>query len=248
MRKLTKVIPYNIDKRSPTEIKLFELQKQYLKKRDQKIWAEMFDICVSYARSMILQQNKRQQTYDQPEVVYDQAVASALYFMRQYINHKEFEVTGSFFGMLHYKVLEATKKRDEEDDHDSLNSERQWENNNNNTELEDLQIAKHFETFLSPIEKLGNPENCLRELDIAEITNGILKEVDKILQKTDDIYTPLIIRLYLILYLRKPKNRHSKKMFIQQWAQAEENKIERIIDLVILELHHRLKELQYNFF
>jgi hypothetical protein len=249
MRKLTRVIPYNVEKRSPTEIRLFNLQKKYLKKRDQKIWAEMFNICINYAHSIILQQNKKQQIYNPPNVIYDQAVASALYFLRQYINHEDFEVTGSFYGMLRYKVLEATKKKDREDGHESLNDEGKWNDNSNSNismELGDLQLVKHIETFMSPIEKLGNPEVFLEKIDISELTENILKEADSELQKTHDIYTPLIIRLYLVLYFRRPKNKHSKKMFIKQWAQADDNKIERIIDLVILELHQRLKELQYN--
>ena len=229
-------VPYNIDKRPPTEVQLFALQTKYLKTRDKNIWREMFQICYNYARSMILKR-RRGQKFVEEEIINDQAISVALVFMRQYLIHPEFYVKGSFFGMIQRKVFEILYKKSQEEQHLSLNET--YGDNDAGMEVGDFQERVGFRNFMNNNENYNVPDAFVDKINDIELIDTLLEEVDESLGT--DSYLMLVVRLYLILFLRIPRNRHSKKLFIAQWCKTLQQ--ERVIDAVVLELRNRFKDL-----
>jgi hypothetical protein len=227
---------YNTGSRPPTEEQLFALQEKYFKKRDPKVWSEMFEICHAYARSMVLKRNKGK-SYLDPDIVEDKATGAALAFMTQYLNSKDFYVGGSFAGMIKWKVIEAMYKDYNEDNHRSFD---EFLSESGTATLEDNQESAGFTNVLVNYDNFGVPEACLNDSQVTVITD-VLDELEQALDM--DVHSTLLVYFYMIICLRRPKNRHAKNMFLRQWADFKTNSI---IDTVLLELRQRFKELYSN--
>lgn len=121
-----------------TEVQLEELQNRWLLNGDKKAYEEMFEILVSYSRSLILKMTQGKKFLD-GEYVFDQAVNATIKFFEQYEKNPDFRIDYSFGGVLRYKVIECLygPKIQKNDAVLSLNSLVQ--NTNEVNELEDLQ-------------------------------------------------------------------------------------------------------------
>jgi len=225
---------YNTGNRPPTEEALFALQEKYLKKRDQKVWSQMFQIVHDYARSMVLKRNKGKK-YLTPDIVEDKATGAALAFMTQYLNSKDFYVGGSFAGMINWKVIESLYKDYNEDCHKSINDIISESSNNT---VEDYQERIGFTNIMCNYDNYAVPEKALDQNN----TNVIIEVLEELEQNLGmDIHSTLLTYFYLIVCLRHPKNRHSKNMFIKNLTTFKSN---NIIELTLLELRNRYKDLQ----
>lgn len=215
-----------IDDKPPTEQKLMRMQDQYLNEgRDPKIWAEMFEICWVYMQSLI---KKRQVggRFIEKEDLDDKTTSATLAFMSQYLTRPEFEVGASFAGMMSFKIIEVMYKPSTDDKAISLSTE--IDDDGKNT-LGDL-ISAESEGWISPEEEV-----C--KIDSTEIIDEVLKELDDVI---DSFYLRTVVRAYILLSIKHPKNRHSKRLFLSKWA--PDLKTEHLIEYTMLTIHNRLKE------
>ena len=222
-----------LEDKPSTEIMLFNLQNKYLSNgRPQEIWEEMFKICWSYMRSLILQR-QRGKSFVEPELIDDQTTSATLAFMSQYLTRPEFEVGASFAGMMKWKIIEVLYKNSPKNG--SPISLQLEVSDDGKTTLEGLIAAEGIEY---------SPEDLTVKRSSYEIIEEILNELDATINVDNKYYIMLVVRLYILLCLKHPKNRHSKKMFLDKWAQ--DFKIKKLIDFVMLEIKNRLLEESYN--
>lgn len=222
-----------LEDKPDTEQALFKLQEQYLASRDMKIWSEMFKLCHSYARSLILKRNTGKQ-YMPPEEVDDKTTTATLAFMSQYLNNPDFEVGASFAGMMSWKIVEALYKNKTEDFHVSLN---ETINDDADVELQDAIGTQDYKNVTSTDETYNDPTAFIDKMDLNEVIKGIFDELDESIEY--DPRLEILVRLYLLLCLRHPRTRHSKRLFIERWA--PDYKTATLLDYVLLELHNRMK-------
>lgn len=216
----------DLESKPETERLLFALQSEYLNNgRNRDVWAKMFEICWSYMQSLI----KKRQTggkFIEPDELDDKTTAATLAFMSQYLTKPEFEVGASFAGMMGWKIVEVMYKPSADDKAVSMSME--IDDDGKNT-LEDL-ISAEDEGWYSP-------EDEALKTDPVEVINQVLEEMDAVV---DDFYLRTIVRGYLTLCMKHPKNRHSKRMFLNRWATNP--RAERLIEYVMLTIHNRLEE------
>lgn len=216
-----------------TEQELLTLQAEYLKTRDQAIWQKMFGICWSYMKSLILQRiQKKAEGYKDPEIVDDRTTSATLAFMSQYLTRPDFEVGTSFAGMMKWKIVEVLYK-------DKNPKKKGGEPISLSLEISDDGKAT-LEDLIAAEGPVYSPEDAICQRNSYEIIDEILKELDDTLDCENREYIRNIVRLYIVLCMRHPKNRHAKKMFLDKWA--KNYKIEKLIDYVMLEIRNRLYE------
>lgn len=222
----------DIDDKPDTERELFALQHKYLNEgRSQEVWAKMFEICWSYMQSLI----KKRQTggkFIEKEELDDKTTSATLAFMSQYLTKPDFEVGASFAGMMGWKIVEVMYKPSADDKAVSMNIE--IDDDGKNT-LEDLISAEDYGYWASP-------EDDACYISPMETIDEVLKEFDEVV---DDFYLRTVVRGYLMLCLKHPKNRHSKRMFLSRWA--NDIKTEKLIEYTMLTIHNRLKESNDNY-
>lgn len=214
-----------IESKPETEQQMFALQDQYINHgRDQKVWSQMFEICWSYMQSLIKKRLSSAGKYMEPEELNDKTTAATLAFMSQYLTKPEFEVGASFAGMMKWKIVEVMYKPSADDKAISMSMEI---DDDGKSTLEDLISA----------EEVGwcSPEDEACKTDPIETINQVLAELDSTL---NDFYLETVVRGYLLLCMKHPKSRHSKRMFLNRWAQ--DPRVEKLIEYVMLEVHNRL--------
>lgn len=218
----------------PTEVALFTLQEEYLRTRDPALWTEMFGIMYTYARSLVLKKIKGK-IFLEEDIVSDAAAGAALKFMQRYHYDESFMIQDSFAGVLKWKVIEALYGDYEEDDHVSLNMAI---GENAQGELGDTQVRNGFE-HISLDDDVYNPERQLLAVNTEEELSRILQELDTETQY--DSHMAILVRMYVLLHLRRPKSRHAKLLFKKHFCSSY--KEEEILDLTIMELRNRLRGL-----
>jgi hypothetical protein len=214
---------------------LFKLQDEfYSAKTEEKrryAWGEMLKHCQAYARSLYLKMNKGHKYVD-PDIVTDRATYAALKFMSQYIDRPGFHCGASFAGLLRWKVVEAKSKGNEDNQFLSLNM---LLSNDSTAELEDIQEKVGFESlftdFQSPEEEFFDDRSLKTEVD------EILAEFDSGLDDKSRIRERILIRAWFSILLKKPRNKHAKRCFLNQWC---DYRMKKMIDLATLELKRRL--------
>jgi hypothetical protein len=185
---------------------------------------------------MVLKRRRGQQFVEE-DIINDQATQIALVFMRQYLINEDFRVKGSFYGMIQSKVVEVLYKKNPDEQILSLNTN--YGDSDSNLEMGDSPERVHFTNVFCSNDNYTNPEAFINAVDEHTLITEILDDLNNTEGISD--YLILIVHLYLILFLRKPKNRHSKKLFIQQWCKTYQQ--EQVVNLVIMELRNRYKEL-----
>lgn len=217
-----------IESKPETEQQMFALQDRYINHgRDQAVWSQMFELCWSYMQSLIKKRLASAGKYMEPEELDDKTTAATLAFMSQYLTKPEFEVGASFAGMMKWKIIEVMYKPSADDKAISMSTE--IDDDGKNT-LEDLIAAEDAGCW-----HFLEDEVC--RASPIDVINQVLKELDATL---NDFYLETVVRGYLLLCMKHPKNRHSKRMFLNRWAQSP--KVEKLIEYVMLEVHNRLVE------
>ena len=219
-------------KKPVTEIKLTELQEQYLATRDEKVWQEMFDIMIQYARSLVLKAT-RGKVYLEPDHVMGVATDAAIKIMRRYQDDADFIIDRSFGGLLRWKVVESLYGDRQEESHLSLNHIVS-EENGQVTELGDLQTSIGFSTMTRDVSEENILDGLLAK-NMYTVVRDVLEEFDT---AVDSYRLSLIARIFILLLVRKSKIRHSLNIFrrnIQMRPKEEE-----ALDLLLLEIRNRL--------
>jgi len=218
-------------KKPATEIKLGELQEQYLATRDDAVWQEMFDIMINYARSLVLKATKGKVFLD-PDHVIGVATDAAIKIMRRY-EDPDFIIDRSFGGLLRWKVVESLYGDRQEETHLSLNHIVS-EEGGHVTELGDLQSSIGFHTTTGATSDEPILDKILAD-EMHAIVQSTLSEFDT---AVDSYRLSLLARLYILLFVRKSKIRHSLNIFRRHLQLS--TKEEEVLDLLLLEIRNRL--------
>jgi len=208
-----------LEEKPQIEQELFLLQDQFYDPAipdKSKIWLDMFNLCKKYSRSMIMQEIRRGKTYyHTPEELEDKAVYCALEFMQQYYYRQGYHCGASFAGVIHFKVYEVLYFKKEEEV--SLNVPV-YSGENQTTELQNLIEARSY---------ISNPER-------------IKETLDEVLALFDDLipneYRQFLLRCYIFIFLKKPRNKHIKQNFNLRWLSPA---LRVLINRTLLEIKNR---------
>lgn len=220
----------DFESKPETEQQLLLLQDKYLRTRDPKLWEEMYNLCQKYMRSLLLKQLKNGKFMD-PEEVEDRTTQATLSFMSQYKRRPDFEVGASFAGMMRFKVLEVLGKKPQ-DYQVSLN----FNVNEEGTELVDILDSSKLKGGVNWQDY--SPEKKFTGISIKETISNVLSEFDEAIEY--DPKLEVLARLYLTLYLRKPRSRHAKRVFLDRWA--PDFRTERVLERVVLEVYNAIRK------
>lgn len=223
----------DIESKPQTERELFDLQQQYLRTRDPKIWSQMFEICWSYMQSLIKKRIKKGSKFNnksflEKDELDDKTTAATLSFMSSYLTRKDFEVGASFAGMMNWKIIEVMYSNTLDDKTISLSLETHDDGK--------VTLGDTISSSLSN-EPYCSPEDSVLDVNLSTIINELFIELDDVVK---NYKLSLVIRAYVLLCLKHPKNRHVKNMFISKWAPTF--KEERLLEYVMLEVYNKIKD------
>lgn len=221
----------NLEDKPQIEQSLQTLQKEYYSTKDvkekQKIWSEMFGLTQAYAKSLIMKRMKGVR-YEDPDEIDNKANQTALSFMSQYCYRKGFKCGASFAGMISPKILETLYHYSKEDQNMSLNQTI----GTTNKEIADAQEFFGFKPLFKQEESL---DSIVAE-NLIEIFEQLLKEFDK---EVESECRRFKLRAYLEILLRKPRNKHSKLLFLKNFCDKKDLDLIRLFEL---ELYNRLSD------
>lgn len=231
----TKTLIEDIKTKPLTEQKCFAYQYDYfmadtLEKRSAA-WTALFDVLLSYSKSLILQKLKSK-TFLEPEEVYEKALQATTAFLSCYILNCEFFVGVSFAGYLNYKIIEVLYRPKNEDKTLSLD----FSFNTGDTEHSFIDDQQRFGAHALYSEENNDPSIKLRFTPY-EIIQEILKDYEDIVGNNSLLFKAL---LYLELCLKKPRNRHIKEQYLKNIAKSKKEL--NAIEMLELEFINRLKD------
>jgi hypothetical protein len=154
--------------------------------------------------------------------------------MSQYNKNPDFYVGASFAGMVKWKIVEALYKYQTEDDHLSLNqiiSDDGQKEIVENMTYEDNAISSSSSDYLSP-------EELAIAQDSGSVYDSVVRELDAVIGHESK--KAFLTRLYLLIILRGPRTRHSKRLFLEKWG--KDHQTEQVLEASLLELHQRMLE------
>jgi hypothetical protein len=136
-----------------------------------------------------------------------------------------------------YKIREVLLNKKQKFD-DQVLSLNETIDDDGKTELGDSQYKNHFNNFMGDSLMQDAPES-LKKTPFYDEIRQVLKEYDE--QLDYDPYLTMMGRFVLILYFRKPRNRHAKELFLKKWC--ADYKVERLLERLLLEVRNRLMNL-----
>lgn len=218
----------DMSEKPETEQCLFSLQERYLKTRDHRIWIKMFEVAFPYIKSLILKKKKEEERakWEESDEIASKASTATFLFLSQYLKKPQFEVGASFAGMINGKILEVLYGGTHDFDV-SLNSKI----NDDGDEILDIFQIEGTD------DECYNPLSQFEKTSVEEIIDAVFDEMDEVVDY--DLRLETLARLYVLLYFRKPKSRHVKKVFLLK--NCKNQKEEDFLERVILEVHNRLK-------
>lgn len=217
-----------IDEKPETEQEMFRLQDIYLRTKSQKAWQDLYDIAQSYMGSLIKKRLKNKKGFPADELE-NITTGATISFMNQYRTRKGFEIGASFAGMMDKKAMEAlySGKKDPIERSFSLDVTI----NDSQTKVQDLLSDEKFSDAYNDLHHTASIQDAI------DIVDEVLDELDESLRY--DPVLEVIVRLYVVLFFRRPKSRHAKRMFLETYAKS--NQVERVINRTILEICTRLR-------
>lgn len=225
----------SIESKPEMEQTLFKLQDKYydesLSKEERlKVWHEMFQNVVIYARSMVLQKLKNK-TFLEPDEVLEKATVAAVNFLAQYITKSGFFVGASFGAMINFKVLESVYKDQLEEQTQSLNVVE----DSKDTDLLDFSKRANV-TPLWYDEEEVNAEDSVTSSTVESLIRDFLDEAD---EEVPSSMMRLKMHMFFDLVLKRPRNYHSKDTFIR--LNCKSKKEIDLMNLVELDFYNRLQ-------
>ena len=231
----TKTLINDIKTKPPTEQECFAHQYDYFMadtpEDRSKAWTALFDVLLSYSKSLILQKLKSK-TFLDPEEVYEKALQATTAFLICYIVNYEFFVWASFAGYLNYKIIEVLYRPKNEDKTLSLD----FSFNNSDTEYSFIDGQQRFGAQTLYQSDDSDPSLKLRPTPY-EIIQEILKDYEDVIGNNSLLFKAL---LYLELCLKKPRNRHIKEQYLKNIAKSKKEL--NAIEMLELEFVNRLKD------
>lgn len=205
---------YNNDKnklesKPISEQKAFAYQTKWLQTKDPKVWEEWTALMFSYTRSLVLKKLTRKK-YLEPDEIDDITADAVFNFMAQYLKPTktggQFEVGASFAGMVNFKILEALYRGKDDSHVLSLDA---------TVTDEDKTLAD----FAKPLQVESTNENFL-DYDLTDIIQGLLTEIDE--KYGDNVYLASVLKLYVNLIIKCPKQAATKNKFIAMFQISDE--------------------------
>lgn len=234
-RVYTKALVEDIKTKPPTEQECFMYQYNYFTadtiEERSKAWTALFEVLLSYSKSLILQKLKSK-TFLEPEEVYEKALQSTTAFLSCYIINYEFFVGSSFAGYLNYKIIEVLYRPKNEDRTLSLD----FSFKSSDTEYSFIEDQSRFGVELLYGEEYEDPSFTMRQTPY-EIIEEILDDYESIIGNNSLLCKAV---LYLELCLKKPRNRHIKEQYLKNIAKSKKEL--NAIEMLELEFVKRLKE------
>lgn len=222
------------DVKPDTEKELFRIQDEWLQTHDKEVWAKFQALVYSYTRSLVLKKLSNKKYLEEDEVL-DATAEATFAFMAQYLkpgkDGKQFEIGASFAGVINFKVMEALYKDCAEDNHVSLNT---LISEDSDSELED-NIYLYSDDRARDAMAIDDPSENFIKTSLSEEIEDILQELD---EEIDDPYIRLVVRLYIVMCLRRPRSRHAKECFLKQYA--ADSRVRAVIDLSVKEFYNRM--------
>lgn len=224
-----------------TEQLLFKLQDEYYGATDDNTklqkWTEMFQIVKDYARSTVLKKLKSKK-FLEPDIVESHANQAAVNFMSQYLYRKNFKCGASFNGVLNYKVIETVYGKKEDDQTLSLQIENQYGDEFDITSAQRKSVGLLWGREYDDVE-----ESLENSYTLIDYINELIDDFDSNQFVKKSPILQLKMRMYLLLIIKKPKNRHIKEQFIKYNCKSK--KEIDAFNLVELELQNRFDKTCY---
>lgn len=205
---------YNNDKnklesKPISEQKAFAYQTKWLQTKDPKVWEEWTALMFSYTRSLVLKKLTRKK-YLEPDEIDDITADAVFNFMAQYLKPTktggQFEIGASFAGMVNFKILEALYRGKDDSHVLSLDA---------TVTDEDKTLAD----FAKPLQVESTNENFL-DYDLTDIIQDLLTEIDE--KYGDNVYLASVLKLYVNLIIKCPKQAATKNKFIAMFQISDE--------------------------
>ena len=205
---------YNNDKnklesKPISEQKAFAYQTKWLQTKDPKVWEEWTALMFSYTRSLVLKKLTRKK-YLEPDEIDDITADAVFNFMAQYLKPTktggQFEVGASFAGMVNFKILEALYRGKDDSHILSLDA---------TVTDEDKTLAD----FAKPLQVESTNENFL-DYDLTDIIKDLITEIDE--KYGSDAYLASVLKLYVNLIIKCPKQAATKNKFITMFQISDE--------------------------
>ena len=205
---------YNNDKnklesKPISEQKAFAYQTKWLQTKDPKVWEEWTALMFSYTRSLVLKKLTRKK-YLEPDEIDDITADAVFNFMAQYLKPTktggQFEVGASFAGMVNFKILEALYRGKDDSHILSLDA---------TVTDEDKTLAD----FAKPLQVESTNENFL-DYDLTDIIKDLITEIDE--KYGSDAYLASVLKLYVNLIIKCPKQAATKNKFIAMFQISDE--------------------------
>ena len=205
---------YNNDKnklesKPISEQKAFAYQTKWLQTKDPKVWEEWTALMFSYTRSLVLKKLTRKK-YLEPDEIDDITADAVFNFMAQYLKPTktggQFEVGASFAGMVNFKILEALYRGKDDSHVLSLDA---------TVTDEDKTLAD----FAKPLQVESTNENFL-DYDLTDIIKDLITEIDE--KYGSDAYLASVLKLYVNLIIKCPKQAATKNKFIAMFQISDE--------------------------
>ena len=205
---------YNNDKnklesKPISEQKAFAYQTKWLQTKDPKVWEEWTALMFSYTRSLVLKKLTKKK-YLEPDEIDDITADAVFNFMAQYLKPTktggQFEVGASFAGMVNFKILEALYRGKDDSHILSLDA---------TVTDEDKTLAD----FAKPLQVESTNENFL-DYDLTDIIKDLITEIDE--KYGSDAYLASVLKLYVNLIIKCPKQAATKNKFIAMFQISDE--------------------------
>lgn len=224
-----------------TEIALEELQNRFLKDRDLRILAEMYQELWPYVRSLLLKFIKNK-IFLPPEMVSDTSKDICLLILDKYRTKPDFKIESSFAGYLKFKIIEIlyAPQKVWEEQCGSLNTllSGDKKDKGKTTEVGELSETLKFD-YLFPVLS-SNPEEHFFKVDANAAIQSVWSVFEDLFtrQSLTNIGTRrgLLVSLALLIYLQK--NQTALSQFWQIFITSEETS--NLYDIALLEIFNRL--------
>jgi len=217
-----------------TEIRLADLQKEYLADRNETSYKTMFEEMVVYCRSLVLKTIKGK-IFLNPDYVQEVALEATMRLMAQY-QKPDFSIGASFAGYLQFKILEVlyNTKVVQEDMTLSLNAIVDASSKGSHvTEMEDLAESLNFTYLAQPTKYLASIDPSAYLLDsnaeAIDTCMSVVKEVFNLIGLREGIR----VVTGILQFVRKSPTYNDLR------ASLSERQLS-VLDLSLLEIRNRL--------
>lgn len=217
-----------------TETRLFRLQDEWLKTRNNEVLGSMYLIMLEYAQSLIKKSLPSTFTYHYDRID-EKASDAANLIIEYYLSKPHFQIEKSFGGYINTKIREVlwNKKDQDEDNHESIH---QMINDDIDKELIDATNTLHLDTLFGDFE-----EYIQRERDKDNVLQGIqliCEKMFKTVREYNGIYYTLTTLIGVWYFI---KNQSNMKKFYNLYPDEPDEKVKELIDQSVLLIFEFLK-------